>query len=129
MVSGNEAAGDGGGVHALGASALVVTSGDNGDGDAMALEARRRADAAGVVIVDNVAGGRGGGLFLGGGAALLQAMARDVAHGGAVPASAKNGSDLAEDVLGAVKNGSVKFFIIKVFVLSIVKARAKPLRC
>ena len=28
------------------------------------------------------------------------------------------------DVLGAAKNGSVKVFIVKVFILSIVKARA-----
>ena len=42
--------------------------------------------------------------------------------------AAKDGSDLAQDVavdvLGAAKNGSVKVFIVKVFILSIVKARA-----
>ena len=32
--------------------------------------------------------------------------------------------DLAEDELGAAKNGSVKVFIVKVLILSIVKARA-----
>ena len=42
--------------------------------------------------------------------------------------AAKDGSDLAQDVaadvLGAAKNGSVKVLIVKVFVLPIVKARA-----
>ena len=42
--------------------------------------------------------------------------------------AAKDGSDLAQDiavdVLGAAKNGSVKVPIVKVFILSIVKARA-----
>jgi len=32
--------------------------------------------------------------------------------------------DVAVDVLGAAKNGSVKVFIVKVFILSIAKARA-----
>jgi len=31
--------------------------------------------------------------------------------------------DVAVDVLGAAKNGSVKVFIVKVFILPIVKAR------
>ena len=46
--------------------------------------------------------------------------------------TAKDGSDLAqdvaEDVLGDAKNGNVKVLIRKVFIFSIVKARAKPLR-
>ena len=32
--------------------------------------------------------------------------------------------DVAEDVLGAATNGGVKVFIVEVFILSIVKARA-----
>jgi len=47
--------------------------------------------------------------------------------------AAKDGSDLAQDVvegvLGDAKNGSVKVLVVKVLILSIVKARAKPLRC
>jgi len=42
--------------------------------------------------------------------------------------AAKGGSDLTQDVavdvLGAAKNGGVKVFIVKVFIFSIVKARA-----
>jgi len=42
--------------------------------------------------------------------------------------AAKDGSDLAQDVavdvLGAAKNGSAKVLIVKVFMLPIVKARA-----
>ena len=57
-------------------------------------------------------------------------MAQDVAE--ELLGAAKDGSDLvqdvAEEVLGAAKNGSVKVLIVKVLVLSIVKARAKPLR-
>ena len=45
---------------------------------------------------------------------------------------AKDGNDLAqevaENVMGDVKNGSLKVPIVKVLVLSIIKARAKPLR-
>jgi len=51
---------------------------------------------------------------------------RDVAED--VLGAAKEGSDLAQDVavdvLGAAKNGSAKAFIVKVFILPIVKARA-----
>ena len=36
---------------------------------------------------------------------------------------------MAEDVLGDAKTGCVKVLIVKVFILSIGKARAKPLRC
>ena len=53
-------------------------------------------------------------------------MAMDVAED--VLGAAKDGSDLAQDVavdvLGAAKNGSVKVSIVKVFILTIVKARA-----
>ena len=42
--------------------------------------------------------------------------------------AAKDGSDLAQDmavdVLGAAENGSVKVLIVKVFILPIAKARA-----
>ena len=52
--------------------------------------------------------------------------AQDVAED--VLGAAKDGSDLAQDVavdvLGAAKNGSVKVLIVKVFMLPIVKARA-----
>jgi len=47
-----------------------------------------------------------------------------------MPGAAKDGSDLAQDVaedaLGAAKNGEVS--IVKVLILSIAKARAQPLR-
>ena len=61
----------------------------------------------------------------------MKGAAQDVAEG--VLGAAKDGSDLeqdvAEDVPGAAKNGSVEVFIMKVFILPIVKAKAKPLRC
>ena len=48
--------------------------------------------------------------------------------GGRVGRAAKDGGDLAQevavDVLGAAKNGSLKVLIEKVFILPIVKARA-----
>jgi len=57
-------------------------------------------------------------------------LAQDVAED--VLGAAKDGSDLAqdvaEDVLGSAKNGSVKVLIVKVLFFPIVKARAKPLR-
>jgi len=57
-------------------------------------------------------------------------LAQDVAED--VLSDAKNGSDLAQDVaenvLSDAKNRSAKVFIVKVYALSIVKARAKPLR-
>ena len=60
----------------------------------------------------------------------MKSLAQDVAED--VLGAAKDGSDLAqgfaENLLGDAKNGSVTVFIVKVLVLSIVKARAKPLR-
>ena len=56
----------------------------------------------------------------------MKDLAQDVAEDAL--GAAKDGSDLAQDVavdvLGAAKNGCVKVFIVKVFILSIVKARA-----
>ena len=56
----------------------------------------------------------------------MKDLAQDVAED--VLGAAKDGSDLAQDVavdvLGAAKNGSVKVFIVKAFILSIAKARA-----
>jgi len=54
-------------------------------------------------------------------------LAQDVAED--VLGAAKDGNDLAQDVavdvLGAAKNGSVKVLIVKVLILSIVMARAE----
>ena len=56
----------------------------------------------------------------------MKDLAQDVAED--VLGAAKDGSDLAKDVavdvLGAAKNGSVKVFIVKAFIFPIVKARA-----
>jgi len=45
----------------------------------------------------------------------------------AVNAALKGAANVAKDVLGTAKNGGVKVFVLKVFILSIFKARAKPL--
>ena len=46
--------------------------------------------------------------------------------------AAKDGSDLAQDVaegiLGATKNGGVRVLVVKLLILPIFKARSKPLR-
>ena len=57
----------------------------------------------------------------------MKDLAQDVAED--VLGAVKDGSDLAQDVavdvaLGAAKNGSVKVFVVKVFILPVVKARA-----
>ena len=56
----------------------------------------------------------------------MKDLAQDVAED--LLGAAKDGSDLAQDVavdvLGAAKNRSVKVFIVKVFILPTVKARA-----